>query len=65
MLELASISAHYAKNQVLRAVDLKVAAGEVVEALPQPTKPANINKNEPVDVVHATHLLSWNPKGMA
>jgi branched-chain amino acid transport system ATP-binding protein len=30
MLELSSISAHYAKNQVLRAVDLKVAAGEVV-----------------------------------
>jgi branched-chain amino acid transport system ATP-binding protein len=30
MLELAAISAHYAKNQVLRAVDLKVAAGEVV-----------------------------------
>jgi branched-chain amino acid transport system ATP-binding protein len=30
MLELASISAHYAKNQVLRAVDLKVSAGEVV-----------------------------------
>jgi branched-chain amino acid transport system ATP-binding protein len=30
MLELSSISAHYAKNQVLRAVDLKVEAGEVV-----------------------------------
>jgi len=30
MLELSSISAHYAKNQVLRAVDLKVSAGEVV-----------------------------------
>jgi branched-chain amino acid transport system ATP-binding protein len=30
MLELSSVSAHYAKNQVLRAVDLKVAAGEVV-----------------------------------
>src|SRR5882757_1486520 len=30
MLELAAISAHYGKNQVLRAVDLKVAAGEVV-----------------------------------
>jgi branched-chain amino acid transport system ATP-binding protein len=30
MLELSSISAHYGKNQVLRAVDLKVAAGEVV-----------------------------------
>src|SRR5271170_693702 len=30
MLELAAVSAHYAKNQVLRAVDLKVAAGEVV-----------------------------------
>jgi branched-chain amino acid transport system ATP-binding protein len=30
MLELAAINAHYAKNQVLRAVDLKVSAGEVV-----------------------------------
>jgi branched-chain amino acid transport system ATP-binding protein len=30
MLELSSVSAHYAKNQVLRAVDLKVAPGEVV-----------------------------------
>jgi len=30
MLELAAINAHYAKNQVLRAVDLRVAAGEVV-----------------------------------
>jgi branched-chain amino acid transport system ATP-binding protein len=30
MLELSAISAHYAKNQVLRAVDLHVAAGEVV-----------------------------------
>jgi branched-chain amino acid transport system ATP-binding protein len=30
MLELTAISAHYAKNQVLRAVDLRVAAGEVV-----------------------------------
>jgi branched-chain amino acid transport system ATP-binding protein len=30
MLKLAAISAHYAKNQVLRAVDLRVAAGEVV-----------------------------------
>ena len=30
MLELSAINAHYAKNQVLRAVDLKVAAGEVV-----------------------------------
>jgi branched-chain amino acid transport system ATP-binding protein len=30
MLELAAISAHYAKNQVLRAIDLRVAAGEVV-----------------------------------
>jgi branched-chain amino acid transport system ATP-binding protein len=30
MLELSSISAHYAKNQVLRAIDLKVGAGEVV-----------------------------------
>src|SRR5260221_3955697 len=30
MLELAAISAQYGKNQVLRAVDLKVAAGEVV-----------------------------------
>ena len=30
MLELSAISAHYAKNQVLRAVDLSVAACEVV-----------------------------------
>ena len=30
MLELSAINAHYAKNQVLRAVDLKVTAGEVV-----------------------------------
>jgi branched-chain amino acid transport system ATP-binding protein len=30
MLELSSINAHYAKNQVLRSVDLRVAAGEVV-----------------------------------
>jgi branched-chain amino acid transport system ATP-binding protein len=30
MLELAAINAHYGKNQVLRAVDLRVAAGEVV-----------------------------------
>jgi branched-chain amino acid transport system ATP-binding protein len=30
MLELAAINAHYAKSQVLRAVDLKVSAGEVV-----------------------------------
>ena len=30
MLELSAISAHYAKNQVLRSVDLRVAAGEVV-----------------------------------
>jgi branched-chain amino acid transport system ATP-binding protein len=30
MLELAAISVHYAKNQVLRAVDLRVGAGEVV-----------------------------------
>jgi branched-chain amino acid transport system ATP-binding protein len=30
MLELSAINAHYAKNQVLRSVDLKVAAGEVV-----------------------------------
>jgi branched-chain amino acid transport system ATP-binding protein len=30
MLELAAINSHYAKNQVLRAVDLKVSAGEVV-----------------------------------
>jgi branched-chain amino acid transport system ATP-binding protein len=30
MLELSAISAHYAKNQVLRAVELRVAAGEVV-----------------------------------
>jgi branched-chain amino acid transport system ATP-binding protein len=30
MLELSSINAHYAKNQVLRSVDLRVGAGEVV-----------------------------------
>jgi branched-chain amino acid transport system ATP-binding protein len=30
MLELSAVSAHYSKNQVLRSVDLKVAAGEVV-----------------------------------
>lgn len=30
MLELTAINAHYAKNQVLRSVDLKVASGEVV-----------------------------------
>ena len=30
MLELSTINAHYAKNQVLRAVDLRVGAGEVV-----------------------------------
>jgi branched-chain amino acid transport system ATP-binding protein len=30
MLELAAVNAHYAKNQVLRAVDLKVSTGEVV-----------------------------------
>jgi branched-chain amino acid transport system ATP-binding protein len=30
MLELSAINAHYAKNQVLRSVDLSVAAGEVV-----------------------------------
>jgi branched-chain amino acid transport system ATP-binding protein len=30
MLELSAISAHYAKNQVLRAINLRVAAGEVV-----------------------------------
>jgi branched-chain amino acid transport system ATP-binding protein len=30
MLELSAINAHYAKNQVLRAVDLKVSTGEVV-----------------------------------
>jgi branched-chain amino acid transport system ATP-binding protein len=30
MLELAAVSAHYGKNQVLRSVDLKVASGEVV-----------------------------------
>jgi branched-chain amino acid transport system ATP-binding protein len=30
VLELSAISAHYAKNRVLRAVDLRVAAGEVV-----------------------------------
>jgi branched-chain amino acid transport system ATP-binding protein len=29
MLELSSVNAHYAKNQVLRSVDLRVAAGEV------------------------------------
>ena len=29
-MSLSAISAHYAKNQVLRAVDLRVAAGEVV-----------------------------------
>ena len=30
MLELSAINAHYAKNQVLRSVDLRVDAGEVV-----------------------------------
>jgi branched-chain amino acid transport system ATP-binding protein len=30
MLELSAISAHYGKNQVLRAIDLKIGAGEVV-----------------------------------
>ncbi|MBR1125139.1 ABC transporter ATP-binding protein [Bradyrhizobium lablabi] len=30
MLELSAISAHYGKNQVLRSIDLKVEAGEVV-----------------------------------
>jgi len=30
MLELTAVSAHYGKNQVVRAVDLEVAAGEVV-----------------------------------
>ena len=30
MLELSAISAHYGKNQVLRSIDLKVGAGEVV-----------------------------------
>jgi branched-chain amino acid transport system ATP-binding protein len=30
MLELSAINAHYAKNQVLRAIDLRVSAGEVV-----------------------------------
>jgi branched-chain amino acid transport system ATP-binding protein len=30
MLELSAISAHYGKNQVLRAIDLKVGIGEVV-----------------------------------
>jgi branched-chain amino acid transport system ATP-binding protein len=30
MLELSAINAHYAKNQVLRAVDLRIDAGEVV-----------------------------------
>ena len=30
MLELSAINAHYAKNQVLRSIDLRVDAGEVV-----------------------------------
>jgi branched-chain amino acid transport system ATP-binding protein len=30
MLELSAVSAHYGKNQVLRSIDLSVAAGEVV-----------------------------------
>jgi branched-chain amino acid transport system ATP-binding protein len=30
MLELTAVSAHYGKNQVVRSIDLKVAAGEVV-----------------------------------
>jgi branched-chain amino acid transport system ATP-binding protein len=30
MLELSAISAHYGKNQVLRSINLKVEAGEVV-----------------------------------
>lgn len=30
MLELAAISTHYGKNQVLRAIDITVGAGEVV-----------------------------------
>src|SRR5271169_5812814 len=30
MLELAGVCAHYGKNQVVRSVDLKVNAGEVV-----------------------------------
>jgi branched-chain amino acid transport system ATP-binding protein len=30
MLELSALSAHYGKNHVVRAIDLKVAAGEVV-----------------------------------
>lgn len=30
MLELSALSAHYGKNQVLRSIDLKVGAGEVV-----------------------------------
>jgi branched-chain amino acid transport system ATP-binding protein len=30
MLELVAVSAHYGKNQVVRSVDLKVGAGEVV-----------------------------------
>jgi branched-chain amino acid transport system ATP-binding protein len=30
MLELAGVSAHYGKNQVLRAIDITVSAGEVV-----------------------------------
>jgi branched-chain amino acid transport system ATP-binding protein len=30
MLELSALSAHYGKNQVVRSIDLKVGAGEVV-----------------------------------
>lgn len=30
MLELSRVSAHYGKNQVLRAIDIRVGAGEVV-----------------------------------
>ena len=30
MLELAALNAHYGKNRVVRSVDLKVGAGEVV-----------------------------------
>jgi branched-chain amino acid transport system ATP-binding protein len=30
MLELTAVCAHYGKNQVVRSIDLKVAAGEVV-----------------------------------
>src|SRR5258708_5469203 len=30
MLELAGVSAHYGKNQVVRAIDLEVKTGEVI-----------------------------------